>query len=168
MTLFDQLSAVIELGYSDEEFAKDHSKGVVQGSAVAAIGSLSDEYWQRFARDSVSPAKLAEWQELCSTTEAPANADKQIRDIADLLASEFASCAGIPVHRDVDAATGDKTCIVTAPTDSVTPQVLIKNAYRRTSPGVTWVESKERQHGSFDGLSTCLDVILPQRPQRGN
>ncbi|HEX6967223.1 MAG TPA: hypothetical protein VF174_00115 [Micromonosporaceae bacterium] len=160
VTLFDQLSAVVELGYSDERYVKERSRRIIQGEAVAEIGTLSDEYWQRFGRDSLSPARLAEWQEVCSTTQPPTGANKKIRSVADLLASRFAACDRIPLHREIEATTAGKACIVTASNDSVTPQLLIRNTYQRASPEATWVESTERQHGSFDGLSECLEVVL--------
>lgn len=160
VTYFDQLSALVELGYSDERYANENSQAIIQGKGISEIGTLSDEYWQRFGRDSLSVGRLAEWQEVCSTTRSPDRSNRKISDIADLLASRFAACERIPLHTGIQAHTAGKSCIVAAPNDSVTPHSLIRETYQASSPEATWVESAERQHGSIDGLDECLEAVL--------
>lgn len=160
VTYFDQLSALVELGYSDERYVKEHSQAVVQGKGIAEIGTLSDEYWQRFGRDSLSTGRLAEWQEICSTTRSPDGSNKKIGDVADLLTSRYAACERIPLHTGIEAQTAGRACVVAASNDSVTPRSLISETYQAASPEATWVESAERQHGSFDGLNECLKAVL--------
>ncbi|WP_162562127.1 hypothetical protein [Salinispora oceanensis] len=160
VTYFDQLSALVELGYSDDGYAKENSQAIVQGKGISEIGTLADEYWQRSSRDSFSMGRLAEWQEVCSTTRSPDGSNKKIGDVADLLASRFAACERIPLHTGIEAQTAGKACVVAAPNDSVTPHSLIRGTYHAASPEATWVESAERQHGSFDGLDECLEAVL--------
>lgn len=181
VTNFDQLSAVVELGYVDDNYFADNADVVISGENEAEIGRLSDDLWQRYDVDLLSPAKLAQWQEICGVVEGSAYGPdhrprvdgRDISRIRDVLAAEFAPCADTEADRLPQMGAGDwgttsrnppdqpSNCVVTSPLDTVAPQTLAHDAYSFiVDEEVTWVESMERSHSSLDGLTECLGRVL--------
>ncbi len=160
VTAFDQASAAVELGYSEDEYVKTHARRVFDGANIADIGILSDQLWQRYAKDSLSPAKLAEWQEICPAVDGATDPSRVATDpIAAVLEMGYVVCGALPRAASASPIGAGKTCIVTSPSDTVTPQRLIRQAYANLGDSVTWVDSRERRHGSFDGLNECLTRV---------
>lgn len=157
----DQLSAIIELGYVDDEYFNTTAMSVLTGKDAAEIGRLSDELWTRYGQDTLSPARLAEWQEVCGAVALPPTLRAGIHSIPDVLAAGFAPCHALQVHKPPQVA-ARHNCIVTSALDTVTPQKLIQEQYAFIAEGhITWIESKQRSHTSLDGLTECLTKTLP-------
>jgi hypothetical protein len=157
VTIFDQASAIIELGYVEDEYVAAHARRIFDGTGAAEIGALSDQLWQRYGRDSVSPAKLAEWQEVCPSAGAHAIRPGRSADqIAAVLEAGYAVCRPLPRVAPTAPIRAGRMCVVTSPKDTVAPGRLIRRAYAGLGESVTWVDSPQRRHGSFDGLDACL------------
>lgn len=174
----DQLSAAVALGYLDDEHFGEVAEAVFAGERPNEIGRLSDQLWGRYDVESLSQAKLAQWQEICRTVDGPMPElpDGPLTSVRDLLTAEFAPCVALSPVRLPQMAAGDWTttsrnppgrpsnCVVTAASDTVTPEPLIFSAFRFIpEEDITWVASEEQSHRSMDGLIRCLDEVVPGR-----
>lgn len=159
VTTFDQASAIVELGYSEDEYVNAHARRIFDGVDTVDIGILSDQLWQRYGRDSISPAKLAEWQEICPVAGGLTVQPDASDQITAVLDAGYLVCGALPRVASVSPVGAGQTCIVTSPSDTVTPQHLIRQAYAKLGDSLTWVDSRERRHGSFDGLNECLTKV---------
>ena len=155
VTRFDQLSAIVALGYVDDAYLAQHAGPIRRGTEPAEIAPLSDGLWHRFGVDSISPAMLAQWQETCAVL-GPATTPGVIEVVGDLLAAAFAPC-----QADLDSAratrlAASRSCVVVSNADTVIPRVLGPPSSTGRSEVV---ESKVAQHGSLDGLDQCLRAV---------
>lgn len=131
---------------------------------LAGVAHLSDGFWQRYGRDSLSPALLAYWQEVCAAT-GPWGAstwDGTAEDVNGFLASFHAPCNGMkvdampePTPSSVDP---ERTCVVVSDLDSVTPAALSRPIFERLGTHV--VESGVAAHESLDGLEACIEKVV--------
>jgi hypothetical protein len=160
VTRFDEMSAQVELAYVDDPFFAANAAGVLNGADRVLIGTLSDKLWGRYGRDSVSPALLAQLQEICPTTGPTSGSTGEITSVQDVLAAQFSPCRAI-ARTSAATVTARKTCVVSSALDAVAPGDLAATAYRGNA--VQWVDVPNRSHGSFDGLEICLKTVLPSR-----
>jgi hypothetical protein len=156
---FDQFSAVVGLGYVDDESVPALLPGIRNGTALGEIGRLSDMLWMRYGTDSISPGRLAQIQEQCSVigptsgSLAPGTAD-----VRWVIAAQLAPCGSLP-RTPTNPWPTSRVCVVSSPLDTVTPDALVHQAYGTTSSGIERVQSAKRSHSSFDGLETCLERV---------
>ncbi|MEU8153517.1 alpha/beta hydrolase [Micromonospora sp. NPDC048986] len=156
VTEFDRLSATVALGYVSDASLGQDAAAVGSGQDKALIGSLSDQLWKRYGESSLSPGMLAQLDEMCPLvgTGPPL---KAIRTVTDLLTAQFAPCPAAPAPAQ-RATVAKKSCIAASPSDAVTPYRLVREHFGTTK--TRFVDSTERSHGSFQGLTECLKVVL--------
>lgn len=157
ITVFDRLSAVVGLGYVDDAHLEESRAEVSAGHDTPLTGSLSDQLWKRYGVSSVSPALLAQLDEMCPVAGTLPGAPETISSAHDVLAAQLIPCRSVP-QRAVTARTAAKTCVVSSRFDSVVPDALVRSAFTREN--VMIMESTEHSHGSFDGLDRCLATLL--------
>ncbi|WP_040927809.1 hypothetical protein [Saccharomonospora azurea] len=152
---FDQYSAVVDLGYINDQSFDEISPHVLDGTDTVQIGRLSDGLWMRYGRDSISPGSLAQLQETCASAgEVPA-LPTEVTSVTDILRLRQAPCHAMPAT-PVKPEFAPSMCVVTSPRDTVTPGKLVRSTYADTSTRVRFVESTQRSHSSFAGLDECL------------
>jgi hypothetical protein len=155
VTGFDRLSALVGLAYLDRAELARLGPGVVSGRDRATIGALSDRLWLRYGDDQISPAYLAYLDEVCGATGSWPAPPSRVGTVGGVLGAAHLPCravAGRPLPRP---ATG-RLCLVTSPTDAVTPEAPARRSFPTS---VAWVRSTDRSHSSFDGLPACLERV---------
>nr|CTQ91123.1 hypothetical protein [Kibdelosporangium sp. MJ126-NF4] len=157
VTAFDQLSAVVDLGYVSSQSYDSTAEAVYSGARKEQIGKLSDALWGRYGTDFLSPGNLAQFQEVCSVVGASSRRVSTITSPSDVLLARHAPC-GEMRRQELSATTASKACVVTSKRDSVAPDALVREVYGKTADGVRFVVSEERSHSSFDGIEACLSM----------
>ena len=153
---FDALSSWVSLAYvEDAEFSDVRAK-LESGTDMALIGKMSDNYWGRYRVTSVSPAFLAQAQEVCAVVGGSGTPFTAVVDSRDIMRAGFLPCAGQnPAALKLPAI--GRLCVVTSAKDAVVPEPLIRQGLLGgTALKATWVESTVRSHRSFDGGEECL------------
>lgn len=127
-----------------------------------AVGQY-DRLWQRYGVDSISPALLAYWQEVCAAVDSwpREHWDGSLADTYGYLASFHGPCQTIVPAGPVRVRTTSPLCIVVGQRDSVTPRTLIGKAFQGLGPDV--VTSKALTHASAEGLEECLTRVRARR-----
>ncbi|MFE9206916.1 hypothetical protein [Micromonospora sp. NPDC007230] len=166
VTYFDYLSAEISRGYLDDNSFADSVADMEKypdQSSLKTIGRLSDAYWKRYGRTSISPGYLALVQETCAVLGGWTEPFGEIASPRDVLAASFLPCAERqPITGSVRPG-NVQTCLVSSPLDSVVPEKLIKRAYGGTaSTNLAWRTSTQRSHWSVDQLKECLAEVLEE------
>jgi hypothetical protein len=155
---FDRQSAFVELGYADDGYVRKYFEAVRSGRDLEVIGSLSDELWGRYGKDSLSPAFLAQLQEICPQAGAPQESVRlPSTSVAGVIGASLAPCRFVERKPTVPKV-APKTCIVTSPSDSVAPSALIRRMFGKMT-GTRWIEVRTSSHGSLDGLESCLTEV---------
>lgn len=159
VTDFDRASARVALGYLDPVESAELAPGVLNGQDTEAIGSLSDDLWQRYGETDLSPAYLAYLDEVCTIAQDwPAELDA-VDTVVDVLTAAHLPCQYVPYSSAAprsDATPPRRTCLVLSPNDPVSPVApldLIEN-------GVAVVEARSADHGSVEGLDECLRRVV--------
>ncbi|MFG1762178.1 hypothetical protein ACGFIH_02525 [Micromonospora parva] len=158
---FDQLSAIVELGYIDDRFYAESRAGVETGTDSTSIGRLSDRLWGRYGEWDVSPALLARIQETCSALPPPNSVPSAVASVKDLLRAELAPCKSLKATNVKHPPLAPRTCLVSGQQDAVTPDRLVSQRFESWQSHGKWIKSVKRSHGSLDGLEQCLDYVLP-------
>jgi hypothetical protein len=143
-------------GVSARVFAAERAEALTSRDIV---GLDADLLWQRYGTDSISPALLAYWQEVCgTTTDWPmVEWDGTVADTTGFLASFHRPCQGIEAKALGPRYGGDHVCVVVGDRDSVTPGALSRLAFEALS--ATIVASDLAPHVVIDGLSTCISRV---------
>ena len=157
VTRFDQLSAIAALGYVDDDYFERVSRGVRDGSDQSRIAQLSDQMWRRPKNGAPARSLLAYFQEVCGFAGAVPHPPLAVRRLPDLVRVLHAPCGTFAKNRSVTAVVPPATCVVVGTQDAVTPERLVRAAYGRLH--VAFVTSAVRSHSSFDGLNQCLTQI---------
>jgi hypothetical protein len=154
VTRFDELSAMVELGYLPDAAQPAAIADITSGRRSATVADLSDQLWQRYGTDSLAPGYLAQLDELCPLLGQPTITGNG--SVAAILGTMLLPCGarGAPPPRSALGATS--VCIVLSPADTVTPAALVERAYRQSSPYVRFVATAAHSHRSADGLDQCL------------
>ncbi|TMQ90716.1 hypothetical protein ETD83_34180 [Actinomadura soli] len=149
---FDSYSALIELGYLDDDRLTD----VAARFGGEVTHNLSHQLWQRYGQDSVSPGILAIFDETCQVLGPWPRPLKRMTSVADALAAWHLPCR--PARRQVPRLPHmARFCVVTSPTDSVTPQNLVRQQFEDRK--AVWVVSHRRSHHSMDRVDECFESI---------
>ncbi|UQU65773.1 hypothetical protein COUCH_05490 [Couchioplanes caeruleus] len=157
VTRFDALSAEVEIGY----LAAD---GQAQAAADIAAGNhdvtsrLSDQLWQRYGDGDMSPAYLAQLDELCGAVrlELP----ESYRNPADILAAQLLPCSPDEKPDAARLSLGSTPlCVAAAAGDTVSPAVLVRAAFKDASAKTVWVALRDRSHTGDSGIDKCLTML---------
>jgi len=121
---FDVASAMVDLGYvADGSFAEYRAQ-VMQQRKASTIGRLSDNFWLRYGRDSISIAYLAQLQEFCATVGQSRVPLAGVHSPREVLIAQFAPCVGGQTIRPVPGSARTMVLLCRLPTWS----------HRRVSP----------------------------------
>jgi hypothetical protein len=154
---FDALSASVEIGYLPADQQTQAVADLNAGNRDV-IARLSDQFWQRYGDDDISPAYLAQLDELCGAVAAePANS---YSGPADVLAAQLLPCRSAATAGPAKLSIGRvPLCVASAAADSVTPQALTRTALEKASTRMTWVELKDPSHTGDNGIAPCLSHL---------
>lgn len=151
VTRFDQYTAVAALAYATDTYFNEYADGIVSGTAIAEIAALADQFWGRFDATSISPSVLARIEEVCAVAGSPPAPTGQI-SVRNILIAQYAAC-NRTVRTPLEHHTARNNCVVAGINDAVVPYEIVAQEYRHT----TITTSRVRSHGSFDGLSRCIE-----------
>jgi hypothetical protein len=160
VTMFDQLSAIVGLEYAPDGDRAAVSRAVTGVKDPEVIGQYSDNLWHRYGTDSVSPAYLAQLDEICAATTASDKLPLALtgHPYAQVLAETMLPCAGAPSSplklKPVP------TCVVASKGDPVVAGDTSVGLIRRSVKNASVIESSEPSHQSPDGLSACLTKVV--------
>jgi hypothetical protein len=160
VTMFDELSAIVGLEYAPDEDRAAVSRAVMGVKDPEVIGQYSDNLWHRYGTDSISPAYLAQLDEVCAATTASDKLPLALagHPYARVLAETMLPCAGEPSPplrlRQVP------TCVVASKGDPVVAGDASVGLIRRSVKNASIIESSEPSHQSQDGLSSCLTKVV--------
>jgi hypothetical protein len=140
----------------------------VAPSSAEEVGRYSDRLWQRYGEDSISPALLAYWDEVCAAAGDWPDPGWTGRgdDTRGFLARFHAPCRAIPSAATPAVPTGPSgdLCVVLGMRDAVAPGALGQEQLGRHADVV--VRSSAVAHDSFDQLDACLDAVARPSPRR--
>ena len=128
-------------------------------SSAVEVGKLSDGMWQRYNHNSISPALLAYWQEVCSHI-GSSNGGRwngSVEDVLGYFKSFHRLCDGIPQRSLTVPFEVSNVCVVISKEDAVAPSKLARAVFE--SRGAAILISEESNHDSLDGFRECLDKI---------
>ncbi|MER7280615.1 hypothetical protein ABT369_39860 [Dactylosporangium sp. NPDC000244] len=156
VTRFDELSAAIELGYLPSVEQDSAAAGIAGSQRPALVARLSDQLWQRYGDDAISPAYLAQLDELC--TAVPVSSSAGVTESLDgVLNAALLPCRGIAARPADRLHLGSvSTCIAVSTADTVAPVDLAERTLRGISDQLRWIKIDDRSHRSGDGLAQCL------------
>lgn len=160
VTSFDDLSAIVGLGYAPEADRADVAKAVTADNDPDAIGQYSDNLWHRYGTDSISPAYLAQLDELCAATTSSGKLPLALsgHPFARIIAETLLPCAGAPARPL--ALRPVPTCVVVSKSDAVVAGDASLSLIRRSVKNASVFQSAKPSHQSPDGLSYCLDKVI--------
>ncbi|SNY30365.1 hypothetical protein [Paractinoplanes atraurantiacus] len=160
VTSFDELSAIVGLEYAPDGDQDAVARAVTKAKDREVIGQYSDNLWHRYGTDSISPAYLAQLDELCAATTASDKLPAALEGhpYARVLAGTMLPCAGEPsAPLDLKPV---PTCVVASKGDPVVAGDASVALIRRTVKDASVVESPKPSHQSQDGLSSCLTKVV--------
>ncbi|MBL7262159.1 hypothetical protein [Paractinoplanes lichenicola] len=151
---FDRLSAEIELGYlygdSQDEAAADVFNGVSE-----TLTRLSGQLWQRYGEDEISPAYLAQLDELCNAL-GPSEVNS-IDAVEDVLSAQLMPCRSAGATPTASGSLGSiPLCVSAADDDTVAPGALAKRKLESMSTETMWLDLTSAPHFPTDGVERCL------------
>ncbi|GIF08483.1 hypothetical protein [Actinoplanes siamensis] len=160
VTSFDAASAFVGLGYAAEAEQSEATDAVMKKRTPEVIGEFSDNLWHRYGTNSVSPAFLAQLDEVCSAT---TSSEKLKAGLPDDVTSRIVTelmlpCAGEP-SRELSLPAA-KTCVTSSKTDPVVAGDTAAGLIKRVASDVIIYESRAVSHNSQDGLSYCMTKVL--------
>jgi hypothetical protein len=151
---FDELSAQVELGYLAEEAQKQAAIQISKADSDV-VSRLSDQLWLRYGGDLVSPAYLAQTDELCNAL-GPQQ-PTAYTSVADLLAVQLMPCRG---REPFELSLGKMPlCVAASDRDAVSPGALVRKSLARASSHTLWVSLKDSSHTAEGGVSDCLAAM---------
>lgn len=157
-TRFDEISALAELAYVNDSVMEQIGPEVVQGNDIERIGLLSDQFWGRYGKSTLSPRILSHLGEVCGLVNGW-RGEPTDSEVERLLAMMYAPCVSeLSEHVPVLPSAGS-ACVVTSNADRVVPAQLVHRALRGRS-STQWVTSDIQSHPSFDGLDECLSRLI--------
>jgi hypothetical protein len=154
VTLFDQLSAQIEVAYQSNPADQ---RAVATGRDLTRIAHLSDVLWLRYGADQLTAGYLAYLDEVCDVGGAWPPI-QPTRSVTGVLAASHLPCPSGSPPAPRPAPPRQPTCIVSSPNDAVTPAPLIHRSYARL-PHIQFVQAATAAHGSTDGMNKCLQNV---------
>ncbi|MEU8230058.1 hypothetical protein AB0C12_10685 [Actinoplanes sp. NPDC048967] len=163
VTKFDVASAIVGLSYAAESEKGEAAEAVTKDHDPEVVGRFSDNIWHRYGTNSVSPAFLAQLDEICSATTSSEKLKAGLsRDAASqIVAKLMLPCAGEPSRKLSLPKT--TTCVISSDTDPVVAGGTAATLVKRVVPGAVVYKSRVASHRSQDGLSFCLKQVLKAR-----
>lgn len=165
---FDFASAVVEFGYVPEGRRSVAAREFAGGESLKNVGAFSDELWQRFGVNSLSPGMLALWSEGCHATGESSIEPKAVGERIDFILWALAApCDGervrvlrqgmsVAAQADAWKRAQVDTCVVSAKSDSVTPASLVSKYF----PHAHVVETDTASHASsLKAVRGCYDYF---------
>jgi hypothetical protein len=158
---FDKLSAEAELGYLATDAQAQAAADITAGNPDV-IQRLSDQLWQRYGDDNVSPAYLAQLDELCST--AKVKALTAYRSPADILAARLLPCDPAAAGTMPRLTLGSiPLCVAAADADTVAPASLVRTELAKASTTATWVNLTDASHTGSNGIGQREPALRHRR-----
>jgi hypothetical protein len=161
VTMFDELSAIVGLGYAPESDRAAVTQAVTgPAKDPEVIGRYSDNLWHRYGTDSISPAYLAQLDEICGATTASDKLPLALsgHPYARIVAETLLPCAGA-TSRPLTLKPVP-TCVIASSDDPVVAGDASVSLIRRTVKNAFVVTSSGPSHQSQDGLSSCVTKVL--------
>jgi hypothetical protein len=155
VTGFDELAAQLEIGYLP---AKQQAQAVTDTTGrrhPAIVARLSDQLWQRYGSNSISPAYLAQLDEVCAVggTARPVTSGS----LESVLAALYLPCRTQDTPAPAQITLGSTpVCVATSSQDTVAPEDLAKKTLDGVSSRTTWIALHEPSHTESSGLQRCL------------
>lgn len=159
ISAFDLASAQVGLGHLTGDVYQEQRTAVLERHDRTAARRLSDNLWFRYGENSIAPALLAQFEEICPLT-GPVTGDRYAADVEGVLRAAFLPCAANRPSPPPPAAVG-KVCVITSNADTVAPARLSRKYLALRYPTASFVDLDRSPHTSDDGLAQCHTRVDP-------
>jgi hypothetical protein len=160
VSAFDELSALVGLAYTapgDEEQAR---LAVTRDHNAETIGRFSDNLWFRYGTDSISPAYLAQVDEVCAAMKSPHELESVAgnNSLSGVIASLMLPCG--PSASRGATLPSTSICVITSKLDPVVAGDTALAMFHGYAGSMISYNSTHAAHNSRDGLGYCVKELV--------